>query len=152
MTAARKHILVTTDFSEESFAAFEPVARLARDIGARVTLLHTVPEVEARPTGTPFVSPVKIPTVEDQLPLALSDLEKLRPKFGAGVDLTVDATGGPSVREAILDYAEQHDVDILAMATHGRSGLRRLVMGSIVEEVLRHSQVPVLVIPLHGCW
>jgi len=51
-----------------------------------------------------------------------------------------------SADEAILDYAEEHNVDIVAMTTHGRSGLLRAVLGSVADSVVRKSGLPVMVI------
>ena len=51
--------------------------------------------------------------------------------------------GNPSGE--ILAFARDMEVDLIAMATHGRSGLRRMIMGSVTEEVLRHAEVPLLV-------
>lgn len=147
MTQDRKHILLTTDFSEESFKAFGTVLDLARSLNARVTLLYALPSMDHHPTGTPFVSPVPIPSDEEHLSRARQDLEKLRDRFD-GIDVTMDARAGEEVAEVICDYAVEHDVDIITIASHGRSGISRLVMGSIAEQVLRHAKVPVLVVPV----
>ena len=147
MEQSQRHILVTTDLSEQSFVAFGPAIQLARDTGSKLTVLHALLEMDAHPTGSPFVSPVKIPTTEQQIELARRDLEKLRSKFPTDLDLTLDATAGPTVSEAITTYARDHGVDIIAISTHGRGGLRRLVLGSIAEQVLRDSEIPVLMVP-----
>jgi nucleotide-binding universal stress UspA family protein len=50
------------------------------------------------------------------------------------------------VGEAIVDYAEGHEIDLIAIATHGRSGLGRLVFGSVADFVLREAGLPILVV------
>lgn len=150
MTADSKHFLLTTDFSEESFKAFGAVADLARPLKARVSLLYVLPSMDHHPTGSPFVSPVPIPTDAEHLARAVQDLEKLRDRF-QGVDVTMHACAGEEIHEVITDFAVQNGVDIIAIASHGRSGLGRLVLGSVAEEVLRHSRVPVLVVPVKHC-
>ena len=56
-----------------------------------------------------------------------------------------------SAADEILSYAEKNDVDLIAMSTHGRSGLSRFFFGSVAEKVSRHSRVPVLLISPEGC-
>ncbi len=53
----------------------------------------------------------------------------------------------PNVAEAVADYANENDFDLIAISSHGRSGFRRLILGSVAEAILRHSHVPVLVFP-----
>jgi nucleotide-binding universal stress UspA family protein len=62
-----------------------------------------------------------------------------------GVSATVDVIEGTPV-EKILDYIKTHNIDLVIMATHGRSGVARLMMGSVADKVLRQSGVPVLVV------
>ncbi len=147
MTQNKKHILLTTDFSEESFQAFEPVNDLAAALGAKVSLLYVLPSMDHHATGTPFVSPVPIPSDEQQLDLARKDMEKLRERFDSSIDLELVAQVGEEIPEVILNYADANGVDIIAICTHARRGLSRLVMGSVVEEVIRNSKVPVYAIP-----
>lgn len=53
--------------------------------------------------------------------------------------------------DAILDYAREHQVDLIIMSTHGRSGVTRWVMGGVADRVVRHSLVPVLTVSPAGC-
>jgi len=61
----------------------------------------------------------------------------------------VTVVGNPS--DEILSYIEKHNVDLIVMSTHGRSGLSRFFFGSVAEKVSRHSRVPVLLIAPEGC-
>ncbi|MCB0144023.1 MAG: universal stress protein [Caldilineaceae bacterium] len=63
----------------------------------------------------------------------------------AGYSVIIDSRAG-AVAEAITKYAQSKKVDVIAMATHGRSGLTRLLMGSVAEEVVRTSAIPVLLL------
>ena len=144
---AQKHILLTTDFSEESYRAFAPVIDLAEALGARITLLYVLPTMDHQPTGAPFVSPVPLPTDEELLQRARADLELLRDRF-AGVELRLEARVGDDIGDTIKACADELGVDLVALASHGRGGLSRLVMGSVAQRVLKHSTVPVLVVPL----
>jgi len=62
-----------------------------------------------------------------------------------GYDVTADVEFGDPA-ENIINYANMHDVDLIAMTTHGRTGMRRLLVGSVAEEVLRHVVVPILML------
>ena len=67
----------------------------------------------------------------------------------AGCD-TVSACRGGTPNDEIIGYAEDNDVDLIAMGTHGRSGVERQVVGSVTEKVVRNSEIPVLTVHLHG--
>lgn len=140
------HILVSTDLSEESMSCIAPVAELARSLGARITLLHVSEMLEAIPHGAPFAPPLRgIDAPETE---AIRErLEQRRIAFGSGIDIRVELVVGGNIAEEICDYADAKDVDLVAVATHGRTGFRHLVMGSVTEGVIRRSRVPVLVLP-----
>lgn len=142
-------ILLLTDFSAASRAAFRPTAELARRLGGRITLLHVVHELVAIPHGAPLAPPVSIPPVdvEEILARARHDLDELAKELGPDVPVEVAVESGSRVWEAVHRYARDHDVDFIALATHGRTGLRRVMLGSVGEEVLRHSRVPVILYP-----
>ncbi|MFW5978279.1 MAG: universal stress protein, partial [Halohasta sp.] len=65
----------------------------------------------------------------------------------AGIDVTATLATGPAAR-VIRSYSEDHDVDLIVMGTHGRSGVERYLIGSVTESVVRHAEVPVCCIPL----
>jgi nucleotide-binding universal stress UspA family protein len=64
----------------------------------------------------------------------------------AGIATTVKVIEGQSAAEAILAAAERFDVDLIAVASHGRSGIKRALLGSVAEEVARRSVRPVLIV------
>jgi nucleotide-binding universal stress UspA family protein len=66
---------------------------------------------------------------------------------GAGVHITRHLTEGKP-HEEICRFAEQRDADIIVMGTHGRTGLARLLLGSVAERVVRTSNIPVLTVPI----
>ena len=73
-------------------------------------------------------------------------LEQLKPRF-EGCDTQLEVRLGEDVPETILSFAEESGADVLAMSTHARTGLSRLVVGSIAETIIRHAKIPCLVIP-----
>ncbi len=73
-------------------------------------------------------------------------LQEVAKRLGhSGVSVKTDTVEG-DVTESIIDYADKHGVDLIVMATHGRTGIGRFMMGSVAERVVRHSNVPVLLV------
>lgn len=141
------HIVVATDLSEEAARPYPDVADIARARGSRVTILHVVEYVEALPHGAPLAPPLPSPDLERRLEEARQKLESQRVDFG-DVPVKCDVIAGGNVAKAIAEYAERNHADMIAISTHGRSGFRHFVLGSVAEALLRHSTVPVLVFPL----
>lgn len=138
------HILLTSDLSPESLRPFEPVQALARRIGSRLTLLSIVLDLQVAPHGAPFAPAVSSPDLEKDVQHARLVLEEQRAALGGDLEVSIDVVGAPDVAKAICSYAARHDVDLIAISTHGRTGLRRLALGSVAEQVIRGSEVPVL--------
>ncbi len=141
-------ILVPTDFSDASREAILPAYGLLAAGGGHVELctVHAL-----SPPGVPEAAPG--PTLsEDERGAALARLRALVPPEAesAGITTSVSVLEGRSVAEAILAAAERLDVDVVAMGSRGRSGLKRAVLGSVAEEVTRRSPRPVLVVGARG--
>ncbi len=131
-------ILVPLDGSERSAAVLPVVLPLARAFGGAITLLRVEPFVPAAIPSPLLSSPGWDPAH------TAATLEPFRERVAAaGVPVEVEATMGIEVSE-ILDAAEE--ADLVAMSTHGRSGLSRWWFGSVAEQVLRHCKRPVLVV------
>ncbi|HEX5051300.1 MAG TPA: universal stress protein [Planctomycetota bacterium] len=141
-----RHILLPTDMSEQSIRIFGPVASLARALDARITLLCVIHD-QVHVPGPPGAP---IPTTLDVAETARAARHRLRDlRTGLPADLQVDVDTAArfDIGRAIVEYAAEHGIDYITMATHGRSGLRRLVLGSVTESVLRQSTVPLVVFP-----
>ena len=128
-------ILVPTDGSDCADLALDHVADIARRYDATVHVLHVldVRDLEKAPDVEPF---------EDDAAALIEAAE-------SGIDADVGtvtsvSTGYPD--QEIRDYADQIEADMIAMGSHGRTGVRRFVLGSIAEKVLRLSDVPVLTV------
>lgn len=141
------HIALTVDFSEESLRAFEPTAALATEMGAHVTLVHVVPDLLLVPLAELGVPPQSAKSWADQLERARQRLEEARARLPADLDVTLEVLSGESIDRALADFAAEKGVDYICMATHGRTGLRRVALGSICEAVLRRANVPVICFP-----
>jgi len=140
-------ILVPTDFSPMSEQAAISAATLARSAGGRLTLLHVYnPPSAMMPDGSTFP-----PTPEQLVAATLRvdhELAEARRGLVARVgDINVETISliGDAAHE-ILEAAASGEYDLIVMGTHGRSGLRRLLLGSVAEKVLRRAQIPVLTV------
>lgn len=141
------HILVATDLSKEATSCIPSVADLARSANARITLLHIMESHEAIPHGSPLAPPLRMPEDLRTVEAVRAQLEERRTLFGPDIAIDLEVGMGDPAKE-IAEYASEHAVDLIAVTTHGRTGIRRLAMGSVAEGVLRNSRVPVLVLPL----
>lgn len=132
-------ILHPTDFSECSNYAFQIACSLAREHGARIVLAHVTSSVVI---AAPFVTiPPEPVDVREQLQKELADLQPSEP--GLAIDRYL-RDGDPATE--ILSLAHDVGADLIVMGTHGRTGLGRLLMGSVAEQVLRKASCPVLTV------
>jgi len=139
-----RRILCPFDFSEPSTHALEQAARMARWYGARLTVLHVRPTVVPHPDISPE---------GHMAPWLVAELETLRQRVTAacdvataGVQVDVMTSAGEPVHE-ILTHADTQAADLIVLGTHGLSGFRHLVLGSVTEKVLRRAACPVLTVP-----
>jgi nucleotide-binding universal stress UspA family protein len=132
-------ILHPTDFSDRSGCAYQLACALARDYGARLVLLHVKPPDVIYGEG--YVLP---PDPEAERCELLNRLEGLRPPDLTSEVYRVLQEGSPT--EEILRTAEEVQADLIVMGTHGRTGLERLLLGSVAEAVLRQAPCPVLTV------
>ena len=140
-----RHILAPTDFSEYSKQAVASALELAKKFGAKLSILHVV-ELPPYPVEG-YVPPSLTATfLEDLERQASQELAQVVPEAeSAGVEVARLVAVGSPYRK-IIDMAEAEQVDLIVMATAGRTGFSRLVMGSIAERVVRTASCPVLTI------
>lgn len=136
-------ILVPVDFSAYSAEATRIATDLARRYGATLTLMHVYdPLAYALPDGfTPFPPPQNerlIEALQDQLAGA-----KAHAIEGGAPRVATKLLQG-TVAAQITEYAERGEFDLVVMGTHGRTGVKHLVLGSIAESVVRTAPCPVL--------
>jgi nucleotide-binding universal stress UspA family protein len=142
-----KKILLTTDLSEESLRTFEPMSKFAQSQGAKVTLLYVVEDVPVVAHGAPLAPPMHAPSIPDLLADAEKAIAKQAEKLADKMPVETAVICAPKVAEAVATFAKENDFDLIALSSHGRSGFRRLILGSVAEAVLRHAEIPVLVFP-----
>ena len=133
-------ILHPTDFSPGSAAAFDYACDLARNADARLIVLHAFGP--AVPIATEGV--ILSADLDELRGLARRELDAIRPADPA-VRVERVVREGPTT-PTILDAAAEFHADLIVMGTHGRTGFRRLILGSVTEEVLRKAPCPVLTV------
>lgn len=137
-----KQILVCLDGSKLAETALPEAVALARLTGAKITLLETVwPIIDIMDTGTQvaYVERVR----KEEANRYLKSVAR-RPEY-RGVPMQPVVRIGPAA-DVIIDYARSKPVDLIVMSTHGRSGVRRWVFGSVADKVLRGATRPVLLV------
>ncbi len=142
-----KRIVLTTDLSEDSLRPCKPLATFARQLGARLTLLHVLQDLRIAPHGAPLAPMISAANMPEEAEKARKHLEELRETLPTDIEVDVDVAIHESIPIGIAEYAKKHGADMIAMSTHGRTGFRHLVLGSVAEAVLRHAEVPVLSFP-----
>lgn len=133
-------ILVPTDGSDGAAAAFDHAVGLASEMGAE---LHVVNAVDPTLVPPEVGGQGVIDSLEESGRTLVRTLRERGENEGIDVETAV-LTGAPA--NAITSYAEDHDVDLVVMGTHGRTGLDRWLLGSVAERVVRTCLVPVLTV------
>jgi len=138
-------MLVPVDFSLGSDTSVAYATALAQTLRSEVTLLHVYQRSDSMSSIVPGADPV----VDDEHDRALAQqwLEGLRAKAlkHGDVEMRVVVVSG-SPAEGIISFARKSSFDMVVMGTHGRTGLRHVLMGSVAEAVVRRASCPVLTI------
>ena len=134
-----KVVLVPLDGSRLAEGALAPAIGFGRE-GAKLVLLCAV-----ETHGTPFVDPAdaQVAVIEEAETYLAGDA--LRVRAAGATDVETSVWYGPPV-ESIADAAHFRKADLIVMSTHGRSGLGRLILGSVAESVLRATSTPILLL------
>ncbi len=141
-----EHVLVATDGSEAAAAATREAAQIARLFDGRLTLLRVV----SVPAGLsspyiPHAAQLDRETTERRQEEAKSFLEDAAKRFAKGLNVRTHALLGYHPARSILDAISELGCDLVALGTHRRTRLARIVLGSVADKVVRAAPVPVLV-------
>jgi universal stress protein A len=138
-----KIILVPVDFSEGSTAALDYAVGLAGKLDAKIVLLNVV---GVQVLGAEYGMPVSASAIELIYNTNQQELDKLVKAHNdkASFARTLLETGDP--RSVIEAAAKKLNADLIVMGTHGRRGLRRMLIGSVAESVVRNAPCPVLLV------
>ena len=142
-----RSILLPTDFSECAACALSYATSLARQFKASIICVHVVEPVVPTVGYTGITEPLPIADISDQLEnSATRELPKIAEcEECAGLEIEDVIAHGDAAAE-IVRVAREREVDLIVIASHGRTGLGRILFGSTAEEVVRHAPCPVLVV------
>ena len=134
-------VLVPLDDSEASRSVLKALSGLVAD-GGEAILLHVIPPGKTRGTGNFAVMGYQVE--EDHRNKALVHLNRVSNELNeASVKATVTVMVSNSVVGCIVNFAEEEGVDLIAMYTHGRKGIAKLLKGSVTQDVRAHTSVEV---------
>lgn len=137
-------ILLTTDGSEGAERAVEHAAEIGESFDAKVHVLYVV---DVRKESPHEIDEVLSGKFEDIGKKSTEDIEKTL----EGRDLDSEAHVEKGVpHKAIIDFADKNDIDVIVMSSHGRTGIDRLLIGSVTEKVVRKFEKPVLTVGRNG--
>lgn len=141
-----KNVLVPTDGSDTADVALEAGVELATIHDAGV---HVLSVVDVTSLGIDVHSEVQVNVLEERAETVIEEAT------GYASEQSVESVEGvveygSAVHRAIRSYVDEHDVDLVVMGTHGRSGLDRYLLGSVAEKIVRTAPVPVLTVPGHA--
>lgn len=151
---AFRKILWPTDESEHSLLALRQAVELAGIFAAELFALRVIAQVPVIPqTSFAYPEPAtfNVPQYEEELLKAVEQNIRKTLDEHVPADMVVRSSvllGEP--HRTIIDFVEEKNIDLIVMATHGRTGFAHLLLGSVAEKVLRHSPVPVLTVPAAG--
>lgn len=140
-----KKVLCPIDFSEPARAAMDAAVELCRQFDGALTLFHSyqLPGYTL-PEGSVVASPKMLQELADQAEAHLAEWRQLAMDAGAARVDTVKGIGDPALE--VAELARDGGFDVIVLGTHGRTGIRHALLGSIAERVVRHARCPVLTI------
>lgn len=149
-----KRILVTTDFSTASQAAFSVAREYAELFGigqTKVYLLCVLEDIVPLSVqfefGLPMVDSKAI--LDEAYKQASQKIKELRHTSFEDFNVETEVLRATnSIHTEIVEFASKQDIDLIVLATHGRTGAKRLMLGSVSERVVREAPCPVLVVPV----
>ena len=136
-------ILVPTDGSECADSAVEHAIDIAGQYDAE---LHVLSVIDARDVShsAPAISIEQVEqTLRERAESVVEDVAARAEETGVSVVTAVEP-GLPD--DTLVEYADEHDCDLIVMGTHGRTGIQRRIIGSVAEQIVRDASIPVLTV------
>jgi len=143
-----KKVLFCTDFSENSDYAFEFAYGIAKRDEGLLYILHVIPHNPQQTYVDTMIDSETLERIQKNIEEDLDNnyRERYGKKIGDEIKFEIVTKSGREDEE-ILKFAKDEKVDIIVMGTHGKTGIEHVFFGSVAEKVLRHSPVPLFVIP-----
>ena len=143
-----KKVLFCTDFSDNADYAFNYAYGIAKRDEGLLYILHVIPENPQKAYVEGFLSTENLEKIQKAIEEDLDNNYKERYVNKIGNEIICEfVTKSGREDEEILEFAKKEKIDLIVMGTHGRTGIEHVFFGSVSEKVLRHSPIPVFVIP-----
>jgi nucleotide-binding universal stress UspA family protein len=140
-----KQILVPYDASSYANSAFEKALEIAEKFDSKITVLTVLGTKVESTTGISLERATEIQDEqEDAATKILKDLERLAKE--KGVEFSFKVIYEPSPYKGIISFSNSNSIDLLVMGSHGRSGIKKALLGSVASGVVEHTNCPVLII------
>ncbi len=145
-----RRVLVPVDLSERSIAALAHAQEIAAMYGAQLDVIHVVdpdlrhPSVYSELTGRQLETAFEIEAAVQETLKSMTDSARK-----AGIDVQTHVCHGSPTRY-IFEFAQTHDMDLIVMSSHGRTGAERLLVGSVTQKVMRATPCPIFVVKSFG--
>ncbi|EXH76534.1 MULTISPECIES: universal stress protein [Acinetobacter calcoaceticus/baumannii complex] len=141
-----QHILVPIDGSETSMVAMKEAIKLGKALNSKITIVQVM-------VLDPIIADLYVKTgqtnelIERTRTYLLDILEQAKQQFlQEGLSVETKLLEGFVVHEEIIQAAQELNADLIIMGSHGRTGVRKLVLGSVAQKVLGESHIPVLIV------
>ncbi|MCJ8162766.1 MULTISPECIES: universal stress protein [Acinetobacter] len=143
---AYQNILVPVDGSETSFAAVKQAAELAKAFGSKITVVQVLaldPYIAAE-----YITAAQTNDLIERARTSIqATLEEAKAKFSAeGLQVEARLLEGQVIHQEIINAAKETNADLIVIGSHGRTGLKKLFLGSVAQNILGDTGVPVLVV------
>jgi nucleotide-binding universal stress UspA family protein len=135
----KNRVVVPIDFSDKSLTAIDTALQLVGD-ATDVTVIHVLQKVSTVEPGSIWSSVTDDARIQHASKALLERLEEYTP-----IAISVEVCVGDPGQE-IVDFAEQEKADLIVLTSHGRTGIKRLLIGSVAERVIRLAHCPVLIL------
>lgn len=142
-----RKIMVATDGSELVKKAVDTAIEMSRFSQAKLYALYVISFGDFYSTMPPSIDAEWIEAMQEHFRIEAEEAVAYVENAGRAANIEVEPVileGKPAIE--IVDFAEKNDIDLIVMGTHGKTGIQRLLIGSVAENVVRHSKKPVLVV------
>jgi nucleotide-binding universal stress UspA family protein len=140
-----EQILVPYDASSYANHAFDDALKIAEKFGSKITVLTILGTKVENTTGISLDRAIEIQDEhEDAATKILKDLEGISKE--KGVEFSFKVIYDPSPYKGIVNFSNSNSMDLIVMGSHGRSGIKKALLGSVASDVVEHANCPVLII------
>ena len=146
-----QRLYVPVDDSETANLSLTEAARFTQACGAQLRVVHVSDFAQFGWGGAEYLDPAELKESVQEAGIAILDNAKIRlAELGASAEMVLLESWGESIADKLVADADQWRADLIMMGTHGWGELKHLLLGSVVEGVLKHSSIPVILLRIQS--